>query len=176
MRASQLETLRWQFDLCWKLAEVHLPALTDELCLWEPASGSWTVRRSVEGDWRPDWSEPEPDPAPPVTVGWLTWQIVWWWSGVQAAARGEVPAGPHEVAWPGSAGGVVDRIRSLSAEWLELLSTLRDKDLERPLAYPWPAPRPLRLAIAWTNVELMKNVAEIGYVRHLFSAFNTLRA
>jgi hypothetical protein len=43
-------------------------------------------------------------------------------------------------------------------------------DLARPLAYPWPEPRPLRLALAWANAELMKNVAEIGCVRHLFEA------
>lgn len=170
MSSTELDTLRWQFRLCWRLAEVHLPALTDELCLWEPAPGSWTVRRSVDGDWRPDWSDPEPSPPPPATIGWLTWQIVWWWSGVLAAVRGEVPAAHDEVMWPGTAGAVVGRIDELSAEWLEVLSRLSDSDLERPIAYPWAEPRPLRLAIAWANSELMKNIAEIGCIRHLFAA------
>lgn len=85
---DESETLRWQFRLCWKLAEIHLPALTDESCLWEPARGSWSVRSSEHGDWRPDWADPGP----------------------------------------------------------------------------------LRLTIAWATSELMKNIAEIGCVRHLFAA------
>jgi hypothetical protein len=171
MTASQLQTLRWQFQLTWRLAaDVHLPALTDDACLWEPAAGSWTVRQSTDGKWRPDWVVPEPDPAPPVTIGWLTWHLIWWWSGLLAALRNETPAAHHEVAWPGSADAVVGRLKTLSTEWADTLSRLDDGDLERPLAYPWPEARPLRLALAWANSELMKNVAEIGCIRHLFEA------
>jgi hypothetical protein len=64
----------------------------------------------------------------------------------------------------------VRRLETLSTEWADTLSRLDDADLERPLAYPWPEARPLRLAIAWANAELMKNVAEIGCIRHLFEA------
>jgi hypothetical protein len=171
MGSGQLETLRWQFRLAWKLAaDVHLPALTDEACLWEPAPGSWTVHQSADGTWRPDWADTEPNPAPPTTIGWLTWHLIWWWSGVLAALRGETPAAHNEVAWPGSARAVVQRLEALSIEWSDELSRLDSGELERPLAYPWRDPRPLRLVIAWANSELMKNVAEIGYVRHLFEA------
>ena len=169
--SSQLQTLQWQFRLTWKLAaEYHFPALTDEACLWEPAPGSWTVRQSKDGNWRPDWAEPEPDPAPPVTIGWVTWHLIWWWSGLLAAVRNETPAAHHEVAWPGSAVAVVRRLENLSTEWAGALTRLEDVDLERPLAYPWSEPRPLRLALAWANSELMKNIAEIGCIRHLFEA------
>ncbi len=171
MSSSHLETLRWQFRLTWKLAaDVHLPALTDEACLWEPAHGSWTVRQSADGRWRPDWADAEPDPPPPTTIAWLTWHLIWWWSGLLAAVRAETPAAHHEVDWPGSADAVVRRLEVLSSEWSDVLSRLDDGDLERPLAYPWREPRPLRLALAWANSELMKNVAEIGYVRLLFEA------
>jgi hypothetical protein len=64
----------------------------------------------------------------------------------------------------------VRRLEALSTEWSDVLSRLDDSDLERPLTYPWREPRPLRLALAWANGELMKNVAEIGYVRLLFEA------
>jgi hypothetical protein len=158
--SSQLLTLRWQFQLTWRLAaEVHLPALTDEACLWEPAPGSWTVRQSTDGKWRPDWSVPEPDPAPPTTIGWLL-----------AAICKDTPAAHHEVAWPGSADAVLGCLDTLSTEWTEVLSGLDDGDLERPLAYPWSEPRPLRIALAWANSELMKNIAEIGCIRHIFEA------
>src|SRR5215472_3006027 len=83
--ADEIHTLTWQFELAWKLAQHHLPKLTDEACLWEPAPGSWTVRKSVDGQWRPDWSDAEPDPAPPVTIAWLTWQMIWWWSSALTA-------------------------------------------------------------------------------------------
>lgn len=171
MSSSQLETLRWQFRLTWRLvADVHLPALTDDACLWEPAPGSWTVRQTVDGRWRPDWADKEPDPPPSTTIGWLTWHIIWWWSGLRAALRGDVPPTPDDVDWPGTTGAVVQRLETLANDWSELLSTLDDGDLERPLAFPWRDPRPLRLALAWANSELMKNVAEIGYARLLFEA------
>jgi hypothetical protein len=171
MNSSQLETLRWQFQLTWRLAsEYHLPALTDETCFWEPALGSWNVRRFEDGIWRPDWVEPEPNPAPTVTIGWLTWHITWWWSGLIAAVRNEPPIGRDQVFWPGSADAVRSRLEGLAAEWTDFLSMLDDAGLDRPLAYPWTEPRPLSIALAWANSELMKNVAEIGYVRLLFEA------
>lgn len=172
-RSSQplIETVRWQYQLTWKLASGWtLPNLTTQMCLWEPAPGCWTVRQSPDGVWHPDWAETEPDPAPPVTIGWLTWQIIWWWSGIQSAVQGQTPAAHHEITWPGSAESVLERLESLAAQWVDLLDTATDAELEKPLAYPWPEPRPLRLALAWSNSELMKNIAEIGYIRHLYDA------
>ena len=173
--SSQLQTLRWQFQLTWRLAELHLPKLTDAACLWEPAPGSWTVRQAADGIWQPDWIVPEPDPPPPVTIAWLTWHLIWWWSGLLAAFRNERPSAHDEVAWPGSAAAVVQRLESMSREWAEVLSGLNEDDLERPFAYPWTEPRPLRLALAWANSELMKNIAEIGTIRHLFEATRKVR-
>ena len=170
MSSTELETLRWQFGLTWKLAGVHVPALTDESCMWEPAPGCWNVQRSADGRWRPDWADAEPDPPPSTTIAWLTWHLIWWWSGLLDAVRGAQPAAHHEVDWPGNADAVVRRLEALAAEWSDVLSKLDDGDLEKPLTYPWRESRPLRLALAWANSELMKNVAEIGYVRLLFEA------
>jgi hypothetical protein len=168
--ATQIETLRWQFELTWRLAEYHLPSLTDEACLWESAPESWTVRRGTDGLWRPDWSEAEPDPPPTTTIGWLSWHLIWWWSGLIAAHRGEPRVARQEVVWPGNAVGTVERLRALCTAWRAELAVISEADLERPLAYPWNEPRPLRIAIAWANSELMKNVAEIGYARLLYEA------
>jgi hypothetical protein len=139
------------------------------MCLWEPGPGSWTVRETG-GVWRPDWSEAEPHPAPPVTIGWLTWHVIWWWSGVLAAIRKEQPVMPEQVFWPGSAERTRERLNALSEQWSEILSGLETSDLEQRLAYPWAEARPLRIAAAWVNSELMKNIAEIGVVRHLFES------
>ena len=172
---GEVETLRWQFGLAWRLAELHLPRLTDEACRWEPAPGSWTVRRSPDGRWRPDWTVPEPDPAPPATIAWLSWHLVWWWSGALAAIEGAQPPSHEAVDWPGSAAAVRARIESLAQAWDAWLSRLDEAELLRPIAYPWPEPRPLGRLLAWANVELMKNVVEIGYVRHLFEASKSRR-
>lgn len=170
MKSGHAETLRWQFRLTWQLAEYYLPSLTDEACLWEPAPGSWNVRRAADGTWRPDWVAPEPDPAPTVTIGWLTWHIIWWWSGLLAAIREKPPIPREAVFWPGSAETVRHQLEGLSAEWIDVLSRLEEGDLNRSLSYPWTEPRPLSYAVAWCNSELMKNVAEIGYVLRFFES------
>lgn len=170
MTSNQLQTLRWQFQMTWRLAKVHLPRLTNEACLWEPVPRCWTVRLSTDGKWRPDWADTEPDPAPPATIGWLTWHLIWWWSAALAAVRKEAPVIRQEVYWPGSADGVMARIDFLSGGWAYMLSRLDETDLETPLAYPWSEPRALKFTLGWANSELMKNVAEIGSMRHLFEA------
>jgi hypothetical protein len=174
MTRNLIDTLQWQFRLTWKLAaDHHLPGLTDEICLWEPCLGSWSVHPLPDGKWTHDWAESEPSPVPTVTIGWLTWHIIWWWSGLVAASKGGLPAAHDAVDWPGSADGVRRALEGLSGEWSNILSDLNDADLERPLAYPWPEPRPLRHAVAWANSELMKNIAEIGGIRHIFENSKT---
>jgi hypothetical protein len=168
MASSQLETLQWQFGLAWRLAGYHLPALTDAACLWEPARQCWTVHQGADGKWRPDWAETEPDPVPATTIGWLTWHLIWWWSGALRAVRDESAIPREEVFWPGSADGVREKLEMLSRDWSAMLAGLTDADLEKPFAHPWTEPRPFRIALAWANAELMKNVAEIGTMRHLY--------
>lgn len=170
MASSQLETLQWQFSLAWRLAGYHLPVLTDDVCLWEPAPCCWTVRQSPDGKWRPDWADVEPDPPPTTTIGWLSWHLIWWWSVALRAIRNEPGVAREDVLWPGSAEGVRCRLEALAQAWSAILADLPESDLERPFAHPWKEPRPLRLALAWVNAELMKNVAEIGYVRLLYEA------
>lgn len=174
--SAVIEVFRWQFQMAWRLAEVHLPTLTGEMCLWEPAARCWSVRRTFDGTWRPDWAETEPDPLPAMSIGWITWHLSWWWSSLLAAVQGDNPLPQDRVAWPGTAAETVQRLRQLSVQWTEQLAGFRDADLERPLAYPWPEPRPLKFAVAWANSELMKNVAELGYVRLLYGAKHPAQA
>jgi len=93
-----------------------------------------------KGAGTPNWAEPVPEPAP---------------------KREAVP-------WPGSAAATLDTLNALATQWSDVLSC--EADLARPVAYPWNDPRPLRLLLAWANCELMKNVAEVGILRHLFAA------
>ena len=83
-----METLlSWQFHLVWSLLEEHLPTLSEDDVQWAPVPGMWTVHQGDDG-WRPDWMEPEPEDAPPATIGWLTWHIGWWWTEVLAELPG----------------------------------------------------------------------------------------
>jgi len=50
----------------------------------------------------------------------------------------------------------------LAAEWAQVLRAVRAEDLDRPTTFPWPDPRPLRRLLAWVNMEMMKNAAELG--------------
>jgi hypothetical protein len=166
---DRVGVLRWQLGLAWSLAELRFDGLTDEACLWEPAPGGWTVREGADGRWRADWAEPEPEPPPTTSIGWLTWHLTWWWGDLVAHAIGDRVPDREDVDWPGTAAAVVARLRELHDRWAEVLDT----DLDRPVAYPWPEPRPLVNAAAWANQELMKNVAEIGQLRDLHAALRT---
>ena len=173
---DRLDVVRWQFDLTWRLAsQYHLPDLDDRMCLWEPAPGAYTVRRDDGGVWRADWDDEDPDPPSPVTIGWLTWHVLWWWGELLTRAGGQQPRARRDVPWPGSADALRSGLHRLSAEWTRLLAELTEAELDRPFAFPWPEPRPFVFAAAWVNSELMKNVAEIGVVRHQYLAHHGRR-
>ncbi|HRD29153.1 MAG TPA: DinB family protein [Caulobacter sp.] len=170
MTDDALAALRWQFDMTWALAErYHLPALTDAMCLWEPAPGAWTVR-PLNGVWTPDWSDVEPAPAPITSIAWTAWHLAWWWSETLARAKGAPPPGRDGVRYPGSADGVRAQLAALAGEWRPLIAGLDAGALARPSTFPWPEPRPFAMTVAWVNAELMKNVAEIGAGVRLFQA------
>lgn len=161
-----------QFDVIWSFAELHLDALVEDDFHWRPAELTWTVHRDGDGVWRPDWSDTEPDPIPVPTTAWLTWQVIWWWSTALDELSG-VPHRPREdVTWPGTGAAAVSEIRSLASRWRAALSHLRDEDLGVPTAFPWvdDPSRTLEDTVLWVNVELMKNMSEIGQLRLLRAA------
>ena len=73
--------------------------------------------------------------------------------------------------WPGTAEHVRDTVEKLRREWREQLDRLDDDDLRSTQRTRWPfRDRPFGDVVAWANIELMKNAAEIGYARFLFAA------
>jgi hypothetical protein len=161
------ELLLDQFDLVWALADLHLGALTEDDFLWAATSLSWTVRPDTAGDWRPDWADTEPDPAPVPTIAWLTWQIQWYWETTLDHLQGRPPRDRDTVLWPGDGAAAVARLRELASRWRAALVGLTADDLLAPAAFPWPADagRTVGHMVSWCNVELTKNVAEIGQLR-----------
>ncbi|HEY2296723.1 MAG TPA: DinB family protein [Jatrophihabitans sp.] len=170
MDTDSLSIARWQFRMVWRLAdEVHLPRLTDAMCQWQPHPGSWTVHCAPDGRWLPDWADEDPVEPPPPSVGWLTWHVIWWWSSALAVVRGSQPVLHEDVAWPGSADCALAEIRRIGRDWRKVIGQLSDAAVQVPVAFPWPDPRPLIYTVSWVNMELMKNVAEIGEVANMFT-------
>lgn len=76
----------------------------------------------------------------------------------------------EDVLWPGSADGVRQWLGRLQGEWRQVVAQLNDDDLQSVQRTRWPFQnRPFGDVIAWANSGLMKNAAEIGYVRFLYA-------
>ncbi|MDT0346183.1 DinB family protein [Streptomyces litchfieldiae] len=170
MTAPRADLLIGQLDMTWSLFEYHAQGLDDADCLWEPAPHCWTVRPDDRGRWVADWQVPEPDPVPVTTVGWLTWHIGFWWTTTLGHCFGDGAPEREEITWPGGATAAVGWLRGLKDDWRAALLPLTDADLDstdRTATLPWAEKLSLAQVAAWVNFELAKNVAEIGYARHL---------
>jgi hypothetical protein len=169
MDGSRLAVLRHQLTIAWSLTELVLAGLTDDECHWLPSPDAWTVRRRPDGRWHADWADPEPDPPPATTVGWLTWHLDMWWSMVHDHSFGAGTLRPAQVRWAGDAAGAVARVRRCHGRWSAALAELGEADLDAADRTRWPYRdgRPFSYVAAWANLELMKNASEIGQLRRV---------
>ncbi len=161
------DTLLGQLDIAWQLTSYHLDGLTTDACLWRPAPRGLHVVRA--GDvWRAEWPESEGYDIGPTSIAWITWHITFWWSMAIDHAFGAKTLAREHVTWPGNAEAVRSTIADLHARWREQIGTLDDNALRERRA-TWPIDRPLGEIVAWANLELMKNAAELGYARFLYA-------
>jgi len=162
--------LRRQFDTAWLLTELHLTGLETEECLWRPAPQGLHVHRAADGTWRADWPEHERYDLGPPSIAWVTWHIGMWWSMVLDHTFGAGTLRRESVMWPGTADGVREQLGRLRNEWLAALDNLAEADLAATERTRWPfRDRPFGDVVAWVNIELTKNAAEIGYARFLYA-------
>lgn len=76
----------------------------------------------------------------------------------------------EQVVWPGNADYVREWLGRLQREWRAVLAHVTDDDLRSTRRTRWPfRDRPFGDVIAWVNIELTKNAAEIGYARFLYA-------
>jgi hypothetical protein len=74
----------------------------------------------------------------------------------------------EQVMWAGSADAVREELDRLQSAWRSAVKQLTDDDLNSVERTRWPfQDRPFADVLAWVNVELTKNAAEIGYARFL---------
>jgi hypothetical protein len=159
-----------QFETAWKLATFHLEGLTNEECLWRPAHEGLHVYQVADGTWRPAWPDHEGYDVGPPSIAWLTWHVGFWWSMVLDHSFGDATLTRENVMWPGNADDVRAWLGRLRREWRAVLEQVNSDDLRSTQRTRWPfQDRPFGDVIAWVNVELTKNAAEIGYARFLYA-------
>jgi hypothetical protein len=160
-----------QFETAWKLTSFHLDGLTTEECLWRPAHQGPHVHHAPDGAWRADWPDREGYDIGPPSIAWLTWHIGFWWSMVLDHSFGAGALSRESVMWPGNADDARAWIMRLQEEWRSVLERITADDLRSVERTRWPfRDRPFGDVIAWLNVELTKNAAEIGYARFLYGS------
>lgn len=176
MAAEAAGYLIRQLDTAWKLASFHLAGLTTAECLWRPAHAGPHVHRAADGAWRADWPVDESYAAGPPSIAWLTWHIGFWWSMALDHAFGDGTLERHGVTWPGDAEAVRGWLGGLQQRWRAAVAGTSDDDLRSPERTRWPfRARPFGDVVAWVNVELAKNAAEIGYARFLHAVRSDAR-
>lgn len=171
MKDLTLSTLLRQLDTASRLLRYHLDTLDDDECLWRPASKGLHVTRDEGGRWRADWPDRESYDLGPPSIAWITWHIGFWWSMALDHAFGNANLTRDQVTWPGSAPAAREWIYGLEARWRASIEALAPAEIFATERSRWPFhDRPLVDVIAWVNVELTKNAAEIGYARFLYGA------
>lgn len=171
MKNENLGYLIRQFDLAWKLTWIHLEGISTEECLWRPAQKGMHVYLTAAQDWEAAWPDHEGYDIGPSSIAWLTWHIGFWWSMVINHSFGDATLIREDIKWPGNADATRTWIKQLQVEWRQRVISLTDDDLSSAHKTRWPYQnRPFGDIVAWVNFELIKNCAEIGYARFLYSA------
>lgn len=159
-----------QFDTAWALTQFHLEGLGTDECLWRPGRVGLHVRQRAEGDWHADWPEHEGYALGPSSIAWVTWHMGFWWSMVLDHSFGNAQLRREDVTWPGNADATREWIEGLSGRWRAALERIASDELRSTARTRWPfVDRPFGDVVAWVNVELTKNAAELGYARFLYA-------
>jgi hypothetical protein len=167
MADESLGYLVRQLETAWALTRYHLDSLTTEECLWRPGAKGLHVVQTASG-WRAEWPEHEGYDLGPPSIAWITWHIGFWWQMVLDHCFGGGTLSKESVFWPGDADAVRAWIGGLRDRWLAELQRSTDEDLRSTARTRWPfQDRPFGDVVAWVNVELTKNAAELGYARFL---------
>ncbi|WP_028778062.1 DinB family protein [Shimazuella kribbensis] len=163
-------TLHFQFSISWQMLEIHLTDLEDKEYLWRPSSKGLHVFNESEV-WCADWPESEAYDIGPASIAWLTWHITFWWSMVLDHSFGNKTLARKDVSCTGNIKETKERIIHLRNEWEIALSELSENEFLSSERTRWPfIDKPFHELVAWLNLELMKNAAEIGYCRFLYAS------
>jgi hypothetical protein len=172
--------LREQIDWHWthQLRE-RLDGLTDDEYSWEPAPGSWSVRRRGDGSapvqvgagaMTIDFAVPQPVPPPFTTIAWRLGHVIVGVLAMRNAAhfgRAAVDYGSFEYA--ATAAGALAQLDEEYATWLAGVESLGEAGLARPCGEaegPY-ATLPMAALVLHINRELIHHLAEVCLLRDL---------
>ena len=169
MKSFQIrDSILFQLDMCWQLYKYHTENLEEAEAYWAYSFESLQVRKVNDG-WIIDWPESESYEMGPMSIAWLMWHIIYWWSTALDYNVGNGSIKKEDITWPGSIENAKEVIESLHEKWVSKLSELSDGELLMKHNAKWPLDeRNFADTALWLNAELMKNAAEIGYARFLY--------
>lgn len=160
----------------------RLAGLTDEEYLWEPAPSCWSIRRDAVGEWRVDWAEPEPQPAPFTTIAWRLIHIA---RNMGIRTNAFFPQGRDVRDEPGPTmfdeEVLPKQVPATAAEgrafveheyrrWHDAVSALDDEAVLRPLGPrgAYFADHSMAALILHVSREVMHHGGEVGVLRDLY--------
>jgi len=163
-----LDILSRQMQEAYAFMREQVEGLTDDDFFWEPAPGSWTVRRGPDGRWAADYPEPpHPVPGPFTTIGWRLVHVA-----ESKLMYHEYAFGDARLSWPeiDSTHTAAEAVASLG-RWQALLdddlAATQEANLEQPRLTNWGEEWPT-WRIFWTMIEHdIHHGAEIGALRDL---------
>ncbi len=102
------------------------------------------------------------------TLGWALWHPIWWLQTLLAHSTEQPVPSWEEVEWPGPDRSL-PKLRSLWADWTELVGSLEDSELGAAhlTRFPYADDRPFIHIVGWASMELTKNLGEMCLQRRL---------
>jgi DinB superfamily len=170
-----LDQLGFQWD---GILRPRLAGLTDEQLHWEPAPGTWGVRRRAEavtnmaagaGDTVIDFALPEPTPPPLTTVAWRLGHIAMVLGQRAANHFGAGDLDYPTVDWPLGARDMLAFVDAQHDRWIEGVRSLGPEGLGRPCG-PSEGPyadAPMAALVLHINREVLHHGAEVALMLDL---------
>lgn len=174
------EQLEWHWQ---GQARPRLEGLTDEEYLWEPAPGTWTLRRrenpapetatyrAGSGEWLVDYGSPEPVPAPVTSIAWRVAHLVVGVFGARNHSHfGAPPAEYGTWDYAGTADEALRQLDEAYAAWSAGVLRLTEEDLWCDVGEaegPWWT-EPMITLVLHINREAIHHMAEIALLRDLW--------
>lgn len=178
---TRLGLLLDQYDTSYAMFRDRLNGLTDAEYFWEPAPGSWSVRRRAaattgriigKGEWVFEKEPGDPQPAPFTTIAWRLCHLV---SGQMLRydyTFGAKALDMNEIEFPGTAATALTFLERSHEAWRAGLAGLTDGDLDVVGLSSYPDgldPHiPFGPLLWWTNREIIHHGGEIGVLRDLW--------
>ncbi|WP_040982878.1 DinB family protein [Oceanobacillus jeddahense] len=166
-----LNNITFQFNISKQLLEYHLTSLGQEEYRWcSPNAGLYLKEKN--GKWVADLPESENYHIGTPSIAWTLWHITFWWEMVLDHSFGEGTLTKEEIKVHEDVASVKTAIHSLIVKWEEILANLKEEELysKAYTAFPFNNEVAFHHLASWLNLELMKNAAEIGYVRFEYAS------